>query len=89
MWYNHPFSQRKKTTKRRLGADVGGDQEGVTGQNFKKMGEVDSIGVGWGHKLGRLGTFCQLLANGTPKVFKKFFQNISLCSIPTCLMLLS
>ena len=42
MWYNHPFSQRTKTTERAVGVCVGGDREGEWvggGQNLKKRGE--------------------------------------------------
>ena len=28
MWWDHPFSQRNKTTERTVGVGVGGDREG-------------------------------------------------------------
>ena len=47
MWYNHPFSQRSKTTERTVGAGVGSDREG--GQNLKRGGRQYSGGL---HKKG-------------------------------------
>ena len=40
MWCDHPFSQRKRTTERTLGVEVGGDREvgGGCGQNLKRGG---------------------------------------------------
>ena len=40
MWYNHPFSQRNKTTEWAIGMGAGGDREGWGGQSLKKGGLV-------------------------------------------------
>ena len=62
MWRDLPFSQRNKATKRALGLEVGGDAgEGVTAEGwtkFEKRGvRQDKGGL---HKIGGLGTLCQL-----------------------------
>ena len=31
MWYDHPFSQKYKTTERAVGMGVGGDRDGMGG----------------------------------------------------------
>ena len=43
MWRDHPFSQKNKTTKRAVGAEIGGDMERGVGQNLRKGG-VGNIG---------------------------------------------
>ena len=91
MWFNHPFSQRNKTTKRTVGTDVGGNKLGVTGQKFKKLVEVGNIGFAGkgGHIIRWLRTLLPTISKWyTLKNINKL-QNISLFSIPTCLMLLS
>ena len=35
MWRDYPFSQRNKTTKKALGAEFIGDEEGVIGKKLK------------------------------------------------------
>ena len=47
MWDDHPFSESSKITKRTVGVEGGGDDEGGRefGQNLKRRGSVCNI---WG-----------------------------------------
>ena len=38
MWHDHPFIYGKKTTKRAVGVEVGGDRGGGLDKNWKKEG---------------------------------------------------
>ena len=64
IWHNHQFSQKSKTTKRAVLVEVGG--------NITKFenggGEVGNIGEGL-HKIGGLGTLCQLLVQSCCHLF--------------------
>ena len=45
MWYDHPFSQRNRTTERTVGVGVGGYKEVQGGAKIEKGGGVGNGGV--------------------------------------------
>ena len=58
MWDDHPFSECNKITKRTVGVEVEGGEEGRkgVGQNFKRRGEGYAIYGG----LQKISPLCQL-----------------------------
>ena len=44
MWCDHPFSQRNRTTERRVEVGVGGDRE-VGGEGGQNLGDIHILGV--------------------------------------------
>ena len=58
MWHDHPFSQRKKTEKRAVGADIGAG--GVWVGQKMKQGGVFNIGRGDLNEIGGLRNLCHV-----------------------------
>ena len=84
MGHDHPFSQRNKTTERRVEMGFGGDREG---------GRVGQTPL---HKIGGLGPLCQLCSVSSPLLLLSVFGmailgavlltyiNTSTCLIHSC-----
>ena len=74
-----PIQPKKQDNKRSSEGGVGGDGEGVVGQNFK-MGGVGNIRAGGLHKIEELITLRQLANNdrGIHKRYEKIAKRITL-----------